>query len=305
MKITFLHNPTAGYNQPEKAEILDALKKAGFEEVQYCSTKENDYKKILELPTDLIFVAGGDGTLGKISKHLKNTEIPIALLPFGTANNIAKTLNFYDRADELIKNILKAEKKPFNIGLLKSQGSEKEFLESVGFGLFSSAMKANEDKKSKLPEEPDSRGEELQFDLEVVKSHLKNYHAEDYKIFVDKKDFSGKYLLLEVMNIKYIGPNLDLALEADTGDGFLEVVFLREEDKSDFINYLENKISGISTKPKLQTIKGKVIEIYQHPNLLHIDDKDQEVEKNEIIRIELSNKNLNVLIRPQNMSSNY
>ena len=41
---------------------------------------------------DRLIVGGGDGTVGRIAKRLIGRDIPVAPLPFGTANNISKTL---------------------------------------------------------------------------------------------------------------------------------------------------------------------------------------------------------------------
>lgn len=40
---------------------------------------------------DLVIVGGGDGTVNKVLPALKETQIPMLLLPFGTANNLART----------------------------------------------------------------------------------------------------------------------------------------------------------------------------------------------------------------------
>ena len=41
---------------------------------------------------DAVIVAGGDGTVGKVAKRLAGTDVPLVVLPTGTANNIARSL---------------------------------------------------------------------------------------------------------------------------------------------------------------------------------------------------------------------
>ncbi len=41
-------------------------------------------------------------------------------------------------------------------------------------------------------------------------------------------DHSGRFLLVEVMNSRSIGPNLDLSPQADPGDGQFEIVLCRK-----------------------------------------------------------------------------
>jgi diacylglycerol kinase family enzyme len=41
---------------------------------------------------DLVVAAGGDGTVGAVATHLAGSELPLAILPLGTANDVARSL---------------------------------------------------------------------------------------------------------------------------------------------------------------------------------------------------------------------
>jgi diacylglycerol kinase family enzyme len=41
---------------------------------------------------DLVVAAGGDGTVGAVASHLAGSELPLAILPLGTANDVARSL---------------------------------------------------------------------------------------------------------------------------------------------------------------------------------------------------------------------
>ena len=56
---------------------------------------------------DLVIVGGGDGTLNAVLQGLVGTDLPLGLLPLGTANDLAKTLgipNDLDAACDVIAN---------------------------------------------------------------------------------------------------------------------------------------------------------------------------------------------------------
>ena len=73
------------------SDLLAALAAGGIAS-RYRSTKQPDFADALGEPADLIVAAGGDGTVLKVISHLRDRSIPIAILPLGGANNIARSL---------------------------------------------------------------------------------------------------------------------------------------------------------------------------------------------------------------------
>lgn len=93
MKVTLIHNSKAGDDDQPSGDVLSALIcQAGYD-VIYQSTKDKNWQAVLEDPGAFVVAAGGDGTVGKVAKQLVGLGIPLAILPLGTAKNIAKTLH--------------------------------------------------------------------------------------------------------------------------------------------------------------------------------------------------------------------
>ena len=134
MRITLMHNPTAGRGEHARQELVSALAKAGHQ-VTYQSTKKSSYKKALKKPADLVLVAGGDGTVGKVGRELIDTGIPMSVLPLGTANNLARSLGFIGSADQIIAGLEGGKKRSFDIGVARGPWGKRYFFESVGGGL--------------------------------------------------------------------------------------------------------------------------------------------------------------------------
>ena len=42
---------------------------------------------------DLVIAAGGDGTIGSVATQLAGSGVPLAILPLGTANDVARSLH--------------------------------------------------------------------------------------------------------------------------------------------------------------------------------------------------------------------
>ena len=135
MRITLIHNPDAGDDQsPSGDELIGLIHRAGYT-VGYQSSKDENWRRILEEPCDIAAVAGGDGMVGQVAKHLIDRHIPIAVIPMGTANNVARTLGLTNKT---IPQIIAGWKERllvnFDAGLASGPWDSKCFIEGLGHG---------------------------------------------------------------------------------------------------------------------------------------------------------------------------
>ncbi|HET9824468.1 MAG TPA: acylglycerol kinase family protein, partial [Chitinophagaceae bacterium] len=137
--IKLLHNPSAGSEDHTEKDLVSLLEANGFE-CQYASMDKKTWKK-MEEKVDFIVVAGGDGTIRKITKQLLDRKLsektwPIGLLPLGTANNIAQTLEINGDTEEIIQSWHDPQVKSFDVGRIRGLAGVKFFMESFGYGIF-------------------------------------------------------------------------------------------------------------------------------------------------------------------------
>jgi diacylglycerol kinase family enzyme len=278
-KAKILHNPKAGKQEHTKKKLVSLVKSKGFN-CGYSSTKEIGWKKI-KPRTDFIVIAGGDGTVRKIVTQLHNKKkssknLPILLLPLGTANNIAKSLGIDGHIDDIIKNFDKGKLKKFDAGRITGRKKEMIFLESFGFGIFPELMQQMKGK----PEREDSTPEEnIKAALEELQKIVMSYPAKPFTVIIDDTPFTDHYMLIEVMNISSIGPNLNLSPDADPGDGEFELIMIPENQRKEFADYISDKIRGIEKQFSPVVIKGKKISIATPAGLMHIDDELKTLKK--------------------------
>ena len=68
---------------------IPAVEEYGIETQEVTPVK---VREALDKKPDLVVVAGGDGTIRPIASELDGTNIPLAIIPVGTFNNLALSL---------------------------------------------------------------------------------------------------------------------------------------------------------------------------------------------------------------------
>jgi diacylglycerol kinase family enzyme len=274
MKMVLIHNPDAGDDQqPSSDELLGLIRDAGHT-ARYQSSKDENWHSALEQPCDIVAVAGGDGIIGTVAKHVIDRHVPIAVLPMGTANNIAKTLGLTDRPlEQLIAGWATAPRVKFDVGTASGPWNLKYFIEGLGIGLFTETMYRLDATNNVDLAHLDDTGEKVKSVLEILKERLPTFTLNRLKITLDGRDMSGEYVLLEVMNISYIGPNLRLAPHANPSDGLLDIVLVSKDEQDNLSRYLSRSIEGKLPHPGLTVRTGQHLQIEWDGLTVHIDDE--------------------------------
>ena len=269
MRITLIHNPSAGEKHTSKSELLETLRRAGHQTTYHSakSLKGEALDQALADPADLIVVAGGDGTVGKIARRLAGRDLPLAILPAGTANNIATALGVTGDATIQAPLWPTARRALLRIALAEGPWGRKPFVESVGCGLFAEAMPRHSE-QARI-DAPDGRHEELTHAREFLADCARTASPTRVQLTLDGIDHGGDYLLVEVMNIRCIGPNLTLAPAADPADGLLDILLVSPDHR----RQLQDFVAGSNVPlPGLLRRAGR-IELSVDACPLHIDDK--------------------------------
>jgi diacylglycerol kinase family enzyme len=271
-RVTLIHNPNAGDDrQPTLGQLEALLKEAGYK-VRSQSAKEPEWEKSLKRPADFVVVAGGDGTVTKVARRMVGKDVPIAVLPLGTANNISRTLGIADMpVTQLIRAWESAQRVTFDAGIARGPWGERYFIEGAGAGLLTTSIpKASRSKTLGQLQDTDAK---VSYAQQLFREHLVAAPAMEIKAAVDGEDISGRYLLLEILNIQYIGPNLFLAPDLVRNDGEFDVVLVSEKHREKLRKHIKHWQEGKMLPPEFETRRGKRIEIRWTGFPLHIDDK--------------------------------
>jgi diacylglycerol kinase (ATP) len=266
MRALLIHNPKAGDRKHGKKQLTWSLKKNGLQAF-YQSIKKRGWEKGFEKPVDLVIAAGGDGTVHKTAWQIIDSGIPLAILPLGTANNLARSLGFTESVDEILQSLHCGKSRPFDVGVARSGSQTNYFLEAAGGGLFADyfpAAKSNETKDA-------SPEEELKAHLSLLRELALDCRARPWEISIDGEDISGRYILWGVMNIRSAGPALHLAPKAKTDDGRLDFVAVREHERKVFIKHVDTHLAGRKQRVPLSQRKFRQLKITSPSGAMHLD----------------------------------
>jgi diacylglycerol kinase family enzyme len=270
VRITFVHNPGAGRQDAGELAALRRFLDERGHAVRYQSVKEHGWKAALEAPADLVVVAGGDGTVARVARRMVGRGVPLSVVPSGTANNIARSLGVIERPfEELLHRLDDARRVKLDVGTARGPWGERYFVEGVGAGLFADLLGTPASDALKTRASPVESG------LRRLREIAACCQPMQIGASLDGRDISGRYLLLEALNLPYVGPNLHLAHDSQPGDGQLDIVLVSEAERARLLHYLEHWQENRERLAMLPTLRGRALKLEWTGFALHIDDKLQ------------------------------
>jgi len=224
-----IHNEKAGDQRHGRTYLVGLLDRAGYK-VSYFAAKQSDLAEALKHPADLVVAAGGDGTVARVVRAARPEGPPIAILPLGTANNIATSLGIAGPLDDLVASWRKSRLRPYYPISASGPWGVRRLAEGVGFGAFEQAM-------HEIP-----RKLRVERAREFVRKIVIDTPPECLEIDFGNESIAGRFAVLEITAIPLIGPRLPLAPTADPADRCLDICFVRDNDaeRQAFARWLEN-----------------------------------------------------------------
>jgi len=138
-----IYNPAAGgvrWRRGLPGRVKEALHAAGhgvtLVPTEGPASAGRIAKERIQAGADLILSLGGDGTLNEILPGVAHTQVPVGVIPAGTANVLARELGFGPNAFAAVKRLGECVPRRVPLGLLKCEpgGQERYFLLMAGIG---------------------------------------------------------------------------------------------------------------------------------------------------------------------------
>jgi diacylglycerol kinase (ATP) len=220
-KVKFIYNPFCGESTitTDLDTIIKIHQKYNYLVYPFRISFEYDISVAFEDIDEgfsYILIAGGDGTVDKILNYMKqnNIELPIAILPAGTANDFSKFIGMPLDIVEACENILTSKPKKIDIGKI----NDSYFLNVASTGLFTDvSQKTDVNLKNTIGK--------LAYYVKGLEQ-LPNFRKLRIKVSSKEMNFDDDMYLMMVFNGQTAG-NFNLAYKAEIDDGLLDVIIIR------------------------------------------------------------------------------
>lgn len=255
-----MHNPQAGAGEPGREALIELIEAAGHRLVSVLTFTGDEIERV-DADTDVVVVAGGDGTVRSVAVAAAEREIPIAILPLGTANNLAVSLGIDSPLETLAYSWHEEAFRDVDLGRARTRLGSFVFLEGAGVGALAEIVAAH----ASGPRDLD-RSARLARAWSRFQEELHSHVPVRAEVSVDGTEVAGEFVLLEVLNTPRIGPGVELVPDADPGDGLLDVAVIAAGDVPGGAVVDPADIPGL-----VRTWRGREVEVAVPAAYVHVD----------------------------------
>jgi diacylglycerol kinase (ATP) len=244
-------NSRSGRNAFQAA--VEGLRSSGIDPVhRECGSRDELSPLIVEhgKDVDLVVVGGGDGTLNAAAQGLIEVKRPLGILPTGTANDLARTLDIPLDLEEAIRVIANAKTHVIDLGAV----NDKPFFNVASVGL--SAELAQE-----LTRDVKRRFGKLGYALVALRILAR---ARPFRIQISMPGRAVRNLTLQaaVGNGRFYGGGNIVEKTADIDDGHLDLYSLEFVHAWRLLLMFRSFRSGEhGAWSEVRTLRGKEFEI--------------------------------------------
>ncbi|MFI6830833.1 diacylglycerol kinase family protein [Kribbella sp. NPDC050241] len=207
-----------------RRKVTRALAVRGFDDPLWLETRVDDAgnamaKRAIENESDLVLVAGGDGTVRVVCAALAYTGIPVGVIPAGTGNLLARNLHIPLDLDDALERILEGRER--RIDLVKVHGDELDtdrFAVMAGLGLDAAIISGA----------PPHLKAQIGWTAYLV-SAAKNINHPSVRVQLtldDEEPIERRVRTVVIGNVGMLQANIPLLPDARPDDGLLDVVVI-------------------------------------------------------------------------------
>jgi diacylglycerol kinase family enzyme/membrane-associated phospholipid phosphatase len=207
-----------------RRKVTRALAVRGFDDPLWLETREDDAgnamaKQAIENESDLVLVAGGDGTVRVVCAALATTGIPVGVIPAGTGNLLARNLHIPLDLDDALERILDGRDRRIDLVKVHGDGLDTDhFAVMAGLGLDAAIITGA----------PPILKAQIGWTAYLV-SAAKNINHPSVKVRIsldDEEPLERRVRTVVIGNVGMLQANIPLLPDARPDDGLIDVVII-------------------------------------------------------------------------------
>lgn len=253
MRALVLINAGARRGQDSATAAVEQLRSLGVDVVQTATGHLDDWPQLIETcanRVDCVVIGGGDGTLGYLVSSLLHHDLTLGILPLGTANDFARTLDYPAGLVQACRTVAEGVDHRVDVG----QVNDVYFLNVASIGLAERARRYRSDKAKRWF---GSLG--YASNLYAAFRDTRPFHA---RVTCDGKEQALHSIQIAIGNGRYFGGGIAIAEKATIDDGMLDLISLEPQSVGEMIRMLPALLRGPAhSDQRVQLLKGKRMRI--------------------------------------------
>jgi diacylglycerol kinase (ATP) len=290
-KIILFQNPASGAPNPEPhrrvRERLEAMSDSLIEViVDRDLNLAGRAAETAQENADLVVVAGGDGTVREVAGALVSTDITLAIVPLGTFNNLALSLELPFDPDAICDLIGAGLTRRIDVGMADDHHA---FFEAAGVGVDADLFPIGEEVKSRRYDRIGrairlallyrQSSVELRFDRSLFSAYQNSFRGIE-PLRRRRRRFRGtkrgvrlRCSFVVIANGPYYGGNFNVCPGAVVDDGLFSIGVYRDFSKLELLRHFWSISGGHRHyNPKMEMFAAQRVEISSGTRLsVHVD----------------------------------
>lgn len=273
MRAALVVNPTSGKRKGDEIaqHAAATLAEIGYELIEVRAESGRDARASLERlldrsEIDLLTVVGGDGALHPLLPLALNHQLPLAIVPAGTGNDVARHLGL-DHPELALEALRAGVTRPVDLIEVTGPDGRTQYVATVVASGFDS--KVNERANSmRWP-----RGN-MRYNRAIL-AELRSFQPLTFTLTVDGHTFEREAMLVSVANMPSFGGGIRIAEGAVDDDGELDVIVIHKVSKLKLLRVFPMLYDGTHIElPEFERIRAREV-TWSSPDIVGYGDGER------------------------------
>jgi len=282
-------NPVSGTDEPNAMKLPEIIAALEAEDIRVdlAFTKPDESPRLIaqraiEAGYAMVIVGGGDGTVSEVAKGLLHAPIPLGILPIGTYNNIARSLDLPTNIPQACQVLARGQIKSIDVG---QANDAHYFFEAAGVGLDAIIFPLGEEIKGgrwgrmlqafRLAMSYQPQPLKIELDCPIAEARTRPPLRRQFlqRRIATPREFQIQALLVVIANGPYYGTGFTVAPDAVMDDGLLTMTIYRKFSKWELVRHFWSISRGQHHyNPKIETYEAAVVRLTSKAKLpVHVD----------------------------------